>query len=87
MKTTDGKLKLKKPQIKEFSFSTHVFERYSRVEKSLDSVILESYIQDVSTRNVMNIVEALGVENISASYVSTIAPKLDSKITHSLKRG
>ena len=57
-----GELELKKPQIREFPFETKVFERYSRVEKALDSVILESYIQGVSTRNVMNVVESLGVE-------------------------
>ena len=70
LKTTEGELELKKPQIREFPFETKVFERYSRVEKAPDSVILESYIQGVSTRNVMNVVESLGVENISASYVS-----------------
>ena len=86
LKTTDGKLELKKPQIREFPFSTHVFERYSRVEKALNSVILESYIQGVSTRNVMNVVESLGVENISASYVSTLASELDSKVKSFLER-
>jgi hypothetical protein len=44
-----------------------VFDPYSRVEKALNSVILESYIQGVSTRNVMNVVESLGLDNISAS--------------------
>ena len=77
LKTVDGVLELKKPQIREFPFKTRVFERYSRVEKALDSVILESYIQGVSTRNVMNVVESLGVENISASYVSTLASELE----------
>ena len=77
LKTVDGPLVLKKPQIREFPFETKVFERYSRVEKALDSVILESYIQGVSTRNVMNVVESLGVENISASYVSTLASELE----------
>ena len=62
LKTTEGELELKKPQIREFPFETKVFERYSRVEKAPDSVILESYIQGVSTRNVMNVVESLGVE-------------------------
>jgi putative transposase len=53
LKTSEGKLELKKPQIREFPFRTQVFDRYSRVEKALNSVILESYIQGVSTRNVM----------------------------------
>lgn len=44
LKTVDGVLELKKPQIREFPFKTRVFERYSRVEKALDSVILESFL-------------------------------------------
>ena len=60
--------------------------KYSRVEKALDSVILESYIQGVSTRNVMNVVESLCVENISASYVSTLASELDARVKSFLER-
>ena len=86
LKTVDGALELKKPQIREFPFETKVFERYSRVEKALDSVILESYIEGVSTRNVMNVVESLGVENISASYVSALASELDAKVKSFLER-
>ena len=86
LKTVDGALELKKPQIREFPFQTKVFERYSRVEKALHSVILESYIQGVSTRNVMNVVESLGVENISASYVSALASELDAKVKSFLER-
>ena len=86
LKTVDGVLELKKPQIREFPFQTKVFERYSRVEKALHSVILESYIQGVSTRNVMNVVESLGVENISASYVSALASELDAKVKSFLER-
>ena len=86
LKTVDGKLELKKPQIREFPFETRVFDRYSRVERALDSVILESYIQGVSTRNVMNVVESLGVENISASYVSTLASELDASVKSFLEK-
>ena len=86
LKTVDGELELKKPQIREFPFRTAVFDRYSRVEKALDSVILESYIQGVSTRNVKSIVESLGMENVSASYVSTLASELDSRVREFLER-
>ena len=86
LKTTDGTLQLNKPQVREFPFRTNVFERYSRVEKALNSVILESYIQGVSTRNVRNVVDSLGVENISASYVSTLASELDEKVKSFLEK-
>jgi putative transposase len=42
LKTVNGELELKKSQIREFPFETKVFDRYSRVEKAMDSVILES---------------------------------------------
>jgi transposase-like protein len=70
LKTLEGNLELNKPQIREFLFKTNVFERYSRVEKALDSVILESYIQGVSTRNVRKVIESPGLKNVSASYIS-----------------
>ena len=34
-KTTEGNVELRKPQIREFPFQTRVFERCSRVEKSI----------------------------------------------------
>lgn len=86
LNTTDGTVELNKPQIREFPFETKVFDRYSRVEKALDSVILESYIQGVSTRNVRNIVENLGMENVSASYVSGLASELDATVKAFLER-
>ncbi len=86
LKTVDGVLQLNKPQVREFPFETKVFERYSRVEKAIDSVILESYINGVSTRNVRNVVAALGLENVSASYVSSLSSELDVKVKQFLER-
>jgi transposase-like protein len=57
LKSTEGDLSLKKPQIREYPFETKVFEKYSRTEKAIDSVILESYLQGVSTRNVTRVVQ------------------------------
>ncbi|MHB1492137.1 MAG: IS256 family transposase [Thermoplasmataceae archaeon] len=86
LKTVDGNLDLKKPQIREFPFETRVFEKYSRVEKALDSVILESYIHGVSTRNVRKVVESLGIENVSPSYVSSLSAELDDSVKSFLER-
>ena len=86
LKTVDGNLDLKKPQIREFPFETRVFEKYSRVEKALDSVILESYIHGVSTRNVRKVVESLGLENVSPSYVSSLSAELDASVKSFLER-
>lgn len=42
--------------------------------------MLESYISGVSTRNVTNVVEALGMENVSPSYISSLASDLDANV-------
>ena len=86
LKTRVGKLKLKKPQFREISFATKVFDRYSRVEKALINAVIESYLQGVSTRRVQDIVSRLGVEDLSASSVSRISRELDGRVEEFLKR-
>jgi transposase-like protein len=71
---------LNKPQFREVPFRTEVFERYSRVEKSLRIAIAESYLQGVSTKKVQDVISRFGSENISASEVSRISKKLDEKV-------
>ena len=48
LKTQVGELRLKKPQFREISFETKVFDRYSRVEKALINAVIESYLQGPS---------------------------------------
>ena len=86
LKTRYGELTLNKPQLRDIPFTTQVFERYSRVEKALENAILESYLQGVSTRKIQDIVAHLGVEKISASYVSKIAAELDQNVHLFLSR-
>jgi putative transposase len=86
LKTRVGELTLKKPQFREIPFQTKVFDRYSRVERSLINAIIESYLQGVSTRRVQDIVSRLGIEELSASSVSRIAKELDEKVEEFLKR-
>lgn len=52
LKTRYGEVRLLKPQLREFSFETKIFDRYSRTEKALVNAIIESNLQGVSTRNV-----------------------------------
>ncbi|ONN27382.1 hypothetical protein XJ44_04125 [Thermosipho affectus] len=47
LNTRLGKLQLRKPQFREFSFEMKVFERCSRVEKALKNAVVESYLQGV----------------------------------------
>jgi putative transposase len=86
LKTRVGELKLKKPQFREISFETKVFDRYSRVEKALINAIIESYLQGVSTRRIKDIVSRLGIEDLSASSVSRISKELDERVEEFLKR-
>ena len=50
------------------------------------NAIIESYLQGVSTRNVENVISYLGVNQISASYVSKVARELDVKVTEFMER-
>lgn len=86
LKTRVGELKLKKPQFREKSFETKIFDRYSRVEKALINAVIESYLQGVSTRRIQDIVSQLGVDSLSASSVSRISEELDAKVGDFLKR-
>lgn len=86
LKTRAGELELKKPQFREISFETKVFDKYSRVERALINAVIESYLQGVSTRKVQDIVSQFGLENLSASSVSRISKELDAKVEEFLKR-
>lgn len=62
-----SELILKKPQFREISSETKVFDRYSRVEKALIDLLVESYLQGVSIRRVQDIVSRPGIEDLSSS--------------------
>jgi putative transposase len=86
LKTIHGEVILDKPQFREVPFRTQVFERYSRVEKSLRIAIAESYLEGVSTRKVKEVISKFGLEDISASEVSRISKELDAKVKEFLGR-
>lgn len=86
LKTRFGELILQKPQLREIPFETKVFDRYSRTEKALVNAIIESYLQGVSTRNVEKVVSHLGVNQLSASYVSKIGRELDTKVQEFMEK-
>jgi transposase-like protein len=65
LKTRVGELILKKPQFRDRSFKSYVFDKYSRVELALTNAIAESYLQGVSTRRIREVVAHLGVELFS----------------------
>jgi len=86
LKTRVGEITLNKPQLRETSFETKVFDRYSRIEKALINAVVESYIQGVSTRKIQDIVSHLGLDQLSPSSISRISKELDDKINEFLNR-
>jgi transposase-like protein len=81
-----GRLDLEKPEFRDKPFKTVVFEKYSRIEKSLINAILESYIQGVSTRKIRLIMHELGIEGVSAETVSNLGKQLDEQVLAFLNR-
>lgn len=78
LNTRLGKMRLKKPQIREFPFRTRVFENYQRREKALLSAIQQMVIDGVSTDKVRKIIERLSEEmSFSKSTVSRLMKELD----------
>jgi transposase-like protein len=86
LKTRYGEIKLQKPQLREYPFETQIFNRNSRTEKALVNAIIESYLQGVSTRKIENVISHLGVNQISAIYVSKLARELDAKVKEFMER-
>jgi putative transposase len=86
LKTRVGEITLDKPQLRESSFETKIFDKYSRVEKALINAIAESYLQGVSTRKIQDIVCHLGLEQLSPSSISRISKELDDKVNEFLNR-
>lgn len=80
LKTTLGELNLLRPYARSGKFETKLFENYSRIDKALVSMIVESYLKGVSTRKVEAVVSELGIE-LSHATVSNLSHELDELIT------
>lgn len=84
--TRYGETTVQKPQFRNMPFETQIFGKYSRVEKALVNAIVESYLQGVSTRRIKDIVNHLGIEQLSPASVSRMARDLDEQVQAFLKR-
>jgi len=80
LKTTLGELNLLRPYARVGKFNTKLFANYSRIDKALSSIIVESYLKGVSTRKVESIVGELGIE-LSHETVSRLSHELDELVT------
>ncbi len=80
LKTTLGELNLLRPYARSGKFETKLFENYSRIDKALVSMIVESYLKGVSTRKVEAVISALDIE-LSHATVSNLSHELDELVT------
>jgi putative transposase len=80
--TQAGDLDLAIPKVRTGSFFPSLLERRRRIDRALYAVIMEAYVQGVSTRSVDDLVKALGGDTgISKSEVSRICGDLDAELS------
>ena len=80
--TQAGDLDLAIPKVRTGSFFPSLLERRRRIDQALYAVIMEWYVQGVSTRSVDDLVKALGSDTgVSKSEVSRICDGLDEELT------
>ena len=81
LSTTAGDLSLKIPKFDRGSFFPEVLEPRRRIDQAMHAVVMEAYVNGVSTRGVDKLVAALGVNTgISKSEVSRICAALDERV-------
>jgi transposase-like protein len=78
--TRAGSLELFIPKIRSGSYFPSFLEPRTRAEQALVSVVMESYVNGVSTRKVERVVEQLGVASMSKSAVSRMCAALDEQV-------
>ncbi|WP_106460016.1 IS256 family transposase [Anaerococcus sp. Marseille-P3915] len=78
--TKIGTLTLRVPRTRDGKFSTDVFERYQRNEKTLLTTMLEMYFQGVSTRKVSKVIENMCGKTYSKSFVSSLTKEFDEEV-------
>jgi putative transposase len=81
LSTKAGDLQLGIPKLRQGSFFPSLLEPRRRVDQALYAVVMEAYVNGVSTRAVDDLVAAMGVgAGISKSEVSRICAGLDERV-------
>src|SRR5215210_7197500 len=79
--TQAGDVELRIPKLRKGSFFPAILQPRRRIDQALYAVVMEAYVNGVSTRAVDDLVAALGVESgISKSEVSRICAGLDEQV-------
>lgn len=80
--TKAGDVRLRIPKLRKGSFFPSILEPRRRIDQALYAVVMEAYVEGISTRSVDDLVAALGVDSgISKSEVSRICAGLDETVT------
>jgi putative transposase len=81
LSTKAGDLQLGIPKLRKGSFFPELLEPRRRIEQALYAVVMEAYVNGISTRSVDDLVAAMGVDTgISKSEVSRICAALDERV-------
>ena len=86
LETRLGTLDLRIPKLRTGSYYPAFLEPRKAAEQALVAVVQEAYVKGVSTRNVDDLVQALGMSGISKSQVSRLCAELDGKVKKFLSR-
>ena len=78
--TKAGTVDLAIPKLRAGSFLPYVLEPRRRIDQARYAVVMEAWVNGVSTRNVDALVVALGGTGISKSEVSRICAGLDEEV-------
>ena len=81
-----GTLQLRIPKLRQGSYFPPFLEPRKTSEKALVAVIQEAWIGGVSTRRVEDLVQAMGLNNISKSTVSKLCQDIDERVNSFLTR-
>lgn len=81
LSTQAGDIELKIPKLSHGSFFPSLLAPRRRIDQALHAVIMQAYVEGVSTRSVDDLVQALGIDSgISKSEVSRICARLDIEV-------
>ena len=79
--TKAGDLAVAIPKLRKGSFFPELLEPRRRIDQALYAVVMEAYVNGVSTRSVDDLVAAMDVDTgISRSEVSRICARLDERV-------
>lgn len=84
--TRAGAIDLRIPKLRRGSYFPAFLEPRRTAEKALIAVIQEAYVQGISTRNVDDLVKAMGMTGISKSQVSRLCQDIDERVQAFLSR-